>query len=45
MLYVLLTLDIKKENMKKKLMFIYKYNNSCSDIEATTIWLLWGSLV
>ena len=49
MLYVLLTLDIKNEkitcNMKKKFMFIYRYNDSCIDNEETAICLISGSLV
>lgn len=46
MLYVLLTLDIKKkDNVKKKFMFIYKYSNSCIDNVEAAIWLLYGSLV
>lgn len=34
MFYVLLTLAIKNEKvMKMKSMFIYRYNNSCTDTE------------
>ena len=46
MLYVLLTLDIKKkDNVKKKFMFIYRCDNSCIDSEEVVIWLFYGSLV
>lgn len=47
MLYVLLTLDIKneKKNMKKKFMFIYRYNDLCLDTEEPALGLLYGSLV
>lgn len=38
MLYVLLTLDIKKkDNVKKKFMFIYRCDNSCIDSEEVVI--------
>ena len=54
-LYILLILDIKNENIKiykkwnddekKKFIFIYKYNESYIDNEeAVAIWLFLGSL-
>ena len=33
MLYKLLTLDIKNENMNKKFIFYYRYNDSYTDKE------------
>lgn len=39
MLYILLTLGIKnkKDNVKKKFVFIYRSNNSCIDNKGATI--------
>ena len=34
-----------KDNVKKKFIFIYRYDNSCTDNEEAAIWLLYGDLV
>ena len=34
----------RKDNMKKKYIFIYRYNDSCTDNEEAAVWLLHGSL-
>ena len=33
-----------KDNVKKKFVFIYRYNDSCINNKAAAVWLLYGSL-
>ena len=44
-IYITNTRHQKWKDVKKKFIFIYRYNNSWIDNKEAVIWLLYGSLV